>query len=191
MVSIGLGAEVRFHEGDDVIDHLVAEALVHVRSFGGGRVRSAGHHVAVGHGDNHRFRFALRDEIVQDEMNASYLEPCFLRIGGTANEVENRVGCIAARISRRGVNEQRAIGPEGFRKVSAVLDFPVGHVLPLVKTRFFTWDVYQTAFEAFVGKEIWVVWICNRDPIDNEAVWVKIWLDGPDGRLPYVTIPLR
>jgi len=59
----------------------------------------------------------LRDEIIEDEIGAAYLEPGFLGVRRAAHEIEHRIFLRTLTITRRRVNDQRADAAESFGMV--------------------------------------------------------------------------
>ena len=98
--------EIGLHIGHDACGKLLVEHLVH--ADGSHRIGpwSAVHHIAVRHHDDHRFGLALGDEVVEDNIELTYLEPGLLGVGCTADEVEHGILLAGSLITGGSVDKQ-------------------------------------------------------------------------------------
>ena len=96
--------------------------------------------VAVGHHEDHRFRLAGGDQVVQDLGGAPQVQPGILVTGVAVQEIENGIILLAVFIARRRVDVHPAAHLELGAVVPAGCDGAVRYVLHAIKVTLLSAD---------------------------------------------------
>ena len=147
--------------------------------------------VPVGHHDDHRLGFALRDQVVHDLDGAPVGRPCVFVAAGAVQQIEDRVGDLGVFVAGRRVDvepareiQRRGLVPDlRQRAVRNVVDFVQiaagpGNDQDVLETRAVPVEAGDAAIE-------------HRNAVDDERIGVQLGLQRADGNRPDALFVLR
>ena len=180
MVAIVDGAIVTLHVWHEVFCEVVAKHIAHTHAHHAALWRRwqelSG--VAVGQHDDHLLRLALSQEVVEDVVHASHLVIDLLRVGRSADEVEDRialVGILLLVVCRWQIDDGVVGALEALGIVMDVLHLAMRHFLDVVRQRArLGRNLQEAVLEALVGEILRTERIHHADPIDHKAVGVHV-----------------
>ena len=126
----------------------------------------------------------MRNEVVEDDVDASDLEPGFLGVSGPANQVKHGILVGTRAVTGRRVDDQRPGAVQRFRFVVAMGQVTMRDVLDRDERRRVGGNVHQARLEAFVGENVLVGRIGDAQPVDDKVVGIEVGLDRSDRESP-------
>ncbi len=168
---------ILLNERDHLVEDLFCEKIRshHIHSGGQSTPHHLGIRVGIRHYYDHFLCQPLGNEIIQNHIDPSYLEPGFIRICHSVDQVQNGILLFAFGIvSRRGIDAHGSVKTHVFRMIVSVRYFSVRHILHILKVRDRSAYIHQTVLEILVGKNVYIIRICYLNPVYHEAIRINI-----------------
>ena len=141
--------------------------------------------------DDHRLGLTLGDEVVHDVVGAPGQHPARVDVAGAVQQVENGIARVAALVTRRRIDPERARHAEALRVIRLDPHRPMRHVARIIEFVAGNLEHARRRERAEPELDRWIGRIHRDDAVDVELVVVDVGRERPDLHFPDAVLVLR